>query len=132
MRQAYLLETDEAGIAHADLYSLQHVELTGSCAHIEVETTGRAHMWQAKSIAWHPNLASRCVYAIANMDGTICLMDGSHHKCLWSWSMRDLAYEKCSPEFAPDFYEELALFWSPCGSQLVVAAPGLNTFLCFG
>ena len=26
---------------------------------------------------------------------------------------------------------EVALFWSPCGSQLVVGGPGMTTFQCF-
>ena len=81
--------------------------------------------WCMGSIAWHPSQAGR-IYAIAQVDGTVNLMDGRSHRCLRAWSWAELSQQQ-APFTAP----QIDLTWSPDGSQLAVAATGVTAILSF-
>ena len=111
-------------------YPLQHREVLGVNARNEREATSSTSSWRLDSIAWHPCPATGgCLYAIANTAGAVYLMDGRNHVQLRSWSLQELGFRKGMNSHLHRLRTRLQ--WSPCGSQLVVAASGLITFLCF-
>ena len=111
------------------LHPLCHEEVMGVNARIKREVAISFCRWWLGSIAWHPCPASKRLYAIADENGTVYLIDGCHHKQLRSWSWQELSFKDGQNIHLS--YWRFQLHWSPCGSQLVVCAPGLTTFLCF-
>ncbi len=79
--------------------------------------------WCMDSIAWHPCSVSRRIYAIAQEDGDVYLMDGYGHKCLRKWQRFSLGLDinQATPV--------LRLTWAPDGSQLAVSAKGSTTII---
>ena len=84
---------------------VQHIEIpeiTGGTAwkpmRIEWQAISLCHISYLRSIAWHPNPASGCMYAVAQEDGTVCLVDGRCCMPLQSWSLHELGYEGREPE----------------------------------
>ena len=127
VRESYQANPEELGNGNVKATHLLHTELSRVSTALRWKDKGRWVSWQLDSIAWHPTPASRRLYAIADEDCTVCLVDGCYHKPLRSRSAQELGIKDSSMD---DYWEPL-LRWSPCGSQLVVMAPGLTTFLCF-
>ena len=86
--------------------------------------------WLMDSIAWHPSPTSRCLYAIAQADSTLHLMDGCHHRCLRAWSWAELSEQPAPADESPNDLP-LELTWSPEGSRLAVAGSGMTIIVCF-
>ena len=96
-------------------------------AHIAAESE---HQFQLGSIAWHPNPAGGCLYAIMNAGGDLLIIDGRQHRCVRSWKWCQLASQ--APFHCLPGARLPRLKWSPDGSRLVMAAFGATTILSFG
>ena len=124
---------DAAGVTSSSLprfHQLWHSVVrhgNAACSMQGVETvSSRFHL---QSIAWQPSPAARCLYAIMYTSGNLQLVDGSRHQVIRSW-----AWSQISPEGVEQPKKEgsVCLYWSPDGSQLVVAAWAATAVLCFG
>ncbi len=103
---------------------LWHAEIrSGALACCNREAACSMTKWCMDSIAWHPSPASQRIYAIAQEDGCVDLMDGSGHECLRRWYPEQLKI--CRGK------SQVQLTWAPDGSQLAVAAQGVTTILEF-
>ncbi len=104
---------------------LWHAEIKSSAlACCNREAACSMTKWCMDSIAWHPSPASQRIYAIAQEDGCVDLMDGTKHERLTRWSPEQLKI--CRGK------SRVRLTWAPDGSQLAVAARGVTTILEFG
>ena len=72
-----------------------------------------------QSIAWHPNSAAGCIYAIGNAEDGVFVMSGLQHRavCCRPWLL-------LLPEVQSRPPHDPVLAWSPDGSILVVAVKG--------
>ena len=116
---------DDTGADSSDLplpHHLWHAEIqVGALACCNREAASSFTAWCMDSIVWHPSPASGRLYAIAQEDGAVFLMDGRDHKCLRKWSAEQL--------HMPQGKSDVRLTWAPDGSQLAVAVWGKTTFL---
>ncbi|KAK9834102.1 hypothetical protein WJX84_009168 [Apatococcus fuscideae] len=85
--------------------------------------------WSLESIAWHPNPAAGCVYAIMSACGDLSVVDGLRHRVLRSWTWSQLSAKGHN---SPGNQSSVKLSWSPDGSRLIIAASRETVALRFG
>ena len=121
---------DKIWHTHVDQSTALHDEWQ-SCLFCPVEEACSA--WLPQSISWHPCPGKYTIYAVADTEHSIFLIDAQHRACLkmWSWEALIEMSGDTPEEVHHEHDESLRLTWSPNGSQLAVAAANHLVVLTF-
>ena len=103
-------------------WRLWHVVADGEGHMSSVATSSIS--WQVDSIAWHPAVADKRMYATADGTHNVHLMDGDSHKRLYLWTWQELSARLSG-------HRRLTLHWPPDGSQLAVVTTGVTCLISF-
>ena len=96
--------------------------------------TGLHSAWLPQTITWHPSSGKHTLYAIANSEQHICLIDAQHRACLKMWQYKDLLEMSggLSESMDHELDGAMSLTWSPDGAQLALACCNRLLVLMFG